>query len=225
MPTLYIVATPIGNLEDITLRALRILKEVDVILCEDTRVSKKLMNHYGIQTQLMSYHANSTQSKEDEIIALLHKGTVCALISDAGTPCISDPGTHLTARLYKEVPDIRIVAVPGASALIAALSISGISLAEFTFLGFIPQKKGRQTFFENLKEHTSPVAFYESPHRILKTLESLVEYLEEHHTVIIAREITKIHEEVVRGTAQEIVTYFEDYPDHVRGEFVVIVCP
>ncbi len=221
--TLYVIATPIGNLEDITLRALRILKEVDTILCEDTRVTKNLCNHYGITTPLMSYHAQSTDNKEDSIIQLIQSGKTLALVSDAGTPCISDPGVRLIARLYAEIPDIQIVSVPGASAVTAALSISGMSLADFTFRGFAPHKKGRKTFFEAC--HASPhvSVFYESPHRVMKTIESLAELLAPTRNMCVVKEITKIHEQVVRGTAGEVLNYFTQNPDRVRGEFVIII--
>lgn len=221
---LYIVATPIGNLEDITLRAIRTLKEVDCILCEDTRTTGKLLSKYDIHTKTKSYHAHSTEAKESFIISMLKDGKNLALVSDAGTPCISDPGVLLVSNVIKELGvDASIVPIPGPSALISAISACGLSVAEFTFLGFIPHKKGRETLFKEIAESTKVVIFYESTHRIIKTLESLTKHLEPNRQIIIAREITKQFEEFVRGTAQEVLGYFKDNSDKVRGEFVVIV--
>ena len=210
-----------------TYRAIRVLSNVDVILCEDTRTTKNLLNHYKIITRTMSYHANSDDGKENTIIKMIKEGKTLALVSDAGTPCISDPGVRLVKRLYEEFPHISVQAIPGANALISALSISGISVAEFTFLGFVPHKKGRASFFGKVAQSEIPVVFYESPHRIMKMLSSLTNVLEKntHHSIIVARELTKIYEEVVRGSAIEVLSYFENHPDHVRGEFVVIVSP
>lgn len=222
MALLYVVATPIGNLEDITLRALRVLKEVDLILAEDTRVTKKLLSHYDIQTPTMSYHANSKLEKIEAIIDRLQKGENMALVSDAGTPTISDPGITLLEAIKTQAPDVQVVAVPGASAITAALSIAGVPAARFTFFGFLPHKKGRQTRFEEIAALEHPAIFYESPHRIEKALQSLVEVAPQ-KTVTIARELTKIHESVVQGTAQELLDYFTVHTDEVRGEFVVIV--
>lgn len=222
---LYIVATPIGNLEDITLRALRILKEVDCILCEDTRTTAKLLHKYEIHTKTMSYHAHSTNNKESVIIRMLKEGKNLALVSDAGTPCISDPGVMLVASVRDQIgDDARIVPIPGPSALVAALSASGISSAEFLFLGFLPHKKGRETLFKEIASCGRVVAFYESTHRILKTLSSLDTYTPK-YTVVIGREITKQFEEFVRGTPSEVLAYFTKNTDKQRGEFVVIVAP
>ncbi len=238
MGRLSIVATPIGNLEDITLRALRVLKEVDYVLCEDTRVTGKLLAHYGIKTTLRRYDAHASESVHEHILADLAAGKHIALVSDAGTPGVSDPGVYLVAKIRAEAPDVRIDAIAGASALTAAFSIAGITGNEFIFLGFVPQKKGRETFFKSLSSYDVPIIFYESVHRIMKTLESLVQHLgnpdlqtdqnAEEDTpvtwnITVAREITKMHEEVVQGTPEEDVAYFTDPPDHVRGEFVVIV--
>ena len=230
---LSIVATPIGNLEDITLRALRVLKEADYVLCEDTRVTGKLLKHYDIRAKLKRYDAHASDSAHEAILNDLKEGKHIALVSDAGTPGVSDPGVFLVARVRREAPDTRIDAIPGASALTAAFSIAGITGNEFVFLGFVPQKKGRETFFKSLSSYEIPVIFYESPHRIMKTLESLVEHLnprtvlgklpEDGPRVTIARELTKMHEEVVQGTPEEVFQYFTDHPDHVRGEFVVMV--
>ena len=223
--TLYIVATPIGNLEDITLRALRILKEVDTILCEDTRTTRVLLNKYDIKTKTMSYNAHATEGKESVIIKMLGEGKDLALVSDAGTPTISDPGVMLVANVKKEFgEDVKVVPIPGPSALIAALSASGISSAEFTFLGFLPHKKGRETLFKEISNSKRVVVFYESTHRIIKTLTSLVEYVPT-FKVVIGREITKQFEEFVEGTPGEVLTYFTVNEDKHRGEFVVIVEP
>ncbi|HEY4495830.1 MAG TPA: 16S rRNA (cytidine(1402)-2'-O)-methyltransferase [Candidatus Paceibacterota bacterium] len=219
---LYIVATPIGNLEDITLRALRALKEVDLIFAEDTRVAKKLLAHFGIGTPIAKRHTRDEQKAADEIIVALDAGKNVALISDAGTPGISDPGAFIIAQVRKELPDIKIEAVPGVSALAAAISVAGISANEFLFLGFLPRKKGRDTSFREIAAATRPVIFYESPHRILKTLESLKKFAPE-KKITICRELTKIYEEVIGGTATKLLEFFEKHPEKVRGEFVVIV--
>jgi 16S rRNA (cytidine1402-2'-O)-methyltransferase len=232
MQPFYVVATPIGNLEDMTYRAVRILGEVDTVLCEDTRTTKKLLDHYGIRVATVSYHANSTEAKEHEIVEMIKKGKTLALVSDAGTPCISDPGVRLIRKLYQEFPDIHITPIPGASALISTASVAGISMAEFMFLGFVPHKKGRNGFFERIVHATNtnkkgenssmPVIFYESTHRIMKTLESLKDMIPDQN-IIIGRELTKIHEEIVRGTLSEVYRYFEEHADHQRGEYVVII--
>ena len=229
MSNLYVIGTPIGNLEDITLRALRILKEADIILCEDTRVTKKLLNHYDIHTKTLSYHAHSTLQKVDYIIELLNEGKNLALVSDAGTPAVSDPGSLLISKIREafinsdlEAP--KIVAVPGASALTSALSTAGVPVQDFTFLGFLPHKKGRETLFKEILESERAMVFYESTHRILKTLESLKKFMPE-RKVVIAREITKIFEETLVGTAEELLKIFTDTPEKTRGEFVVVVAP
>ena len=229
MSNLYVVGTPIGNLEDITLRALRILKEVDIILCEDTRVTKKLLNHYDIHTKTLSYHAHSTLQKVDYIIELLNEGKDLALVSDAGTPAVSDPGSLLVSKIREffidsdlEAP--KIVAVPGASALTSALSIAGVPVQDFTFLGFLPHKKGRETLFKEILESERAMVFYESTHRIIKTLESLKKFMPE-RKVVVAKEITKMFEDALVGTAEELLKIFTDTPEKTRGEFVVIVNP
>ncbi len=219
--TLSVVATPIGNLEDMTLRAIRVLKEVDYILCEDTRVTGKLLKHYGIETKMRRYDAHASEKAHEDILHDLEEGKHIALVSDAGTPGVSDPGVLLVARAHEV--GIRVDAIPGASALTAAFSIAGITGNSFAFLGFVPQKKGRQTFFKDLTSYTTPVIFYEAPHRIMKTLESLHANLSSDRMVVIAREITKMHEEVVRGTPEEVLQYFINHSHHVRGEFVVLV--
>jgi len=222
---LYIVATPIGNLEDITLRALRILKEVDTILCEDTRTTKVLLNKYDIHTKTMSYNAHSTDNKESIIIKMLREGKDIALVSDAGTPTISDPGVLLVSNVRKEFGnDISVIPIPGASALVTALCASGISSAEFTFLGFLPHKKGRETLFKEIANSKRVIVFYESTHRIIKTLTSLIEHAPSFN-IVIGRELTKQFEEFVFGTPAEVLEYFNIHTDKQRGEFVVIVEP
>lgn len=221
MGTLSIVATPIGNLEDITLRALRTLKECDVIYAEDTRVISKLLARYEIRKPLQRLDAALETKKADEIIARLGAGERVALVSDAGTPGISDPGARLVARVRERLPDAPIEAIPGPSALTTALSIAGMDTTEFTFLGFLPHKKGRQTALKKIVASEIPVVLYESPHRILKLLEELVQHQVSH--IVIARELTKIHEEVVAGTVEEVQGHFLAHPDRIRGEFVVIV--
>lgn len=221
--TLYIVPTPIGNLEDMTLRAIRILKEVDLVLCEDTSVTQRLFKEYDITTKTSVFYAQTGVKNIEKIMNMLEEGKQVALVSDAGTPTISDPGVLLVDKVRNELKDVEVIALPGASALITALSASGISSANFTFYGFLPHKKGRETLFKTITESEMTSVFYESVHRIEKTLESLVKSLNEKRQIVIARELTKMHEEVIRGTAQEIKTYFEINKDHMRGEFVVIV--
>jgi len=228
MPTLYIVATPIGNLEDITLRALRILGEVDLILCEDTRVTKKLLDKYEIKTKTMSYHSHSKLTKVEKIFGLLKEGKSLALVSDAGTPTISDPGVLLVSQVREKFGDeVQVVPIPGASALVAALSASGISSARFSFLGFLPHKKGRETLFKEIADSKNTIVFYESPHRIIKTLQSLSSHLDvqrpNERRVALARELTKIYEEFLFGTAEELLKILEENPEKQKGEFVMIV--
>ncbi|HUC88483.1 MAG TPA: 16S rRNA (cytidine(1402)-2'-O)-methyltransferase [Candidatus Paceibacterota bacterium] len=221
--TLYIVATPIGNLEDITLRALRILKEVDYILCEDTLTTKKLLDRYDIKTKTISYHAHSTIAKESSIINMLKGGKNLALVSDAGTPCISDPGVLLVANVRKELgASAQVTPIPGPSAVISALSASGIPSSEFVFLGFLPHKKGRETLFKEIAISKKTVVFYESTHRIMKTFAKLDMYSPD-CAVVVAREITKQFEQFIKGTPKEMISYFSENKDKQRGEFVVIV--
>lgn len=235
MSTLSIISTPIGNLEDITLRALKTMADADIILCEDTRVTKKLLDRHGIKKPTLSYHAHSKLSRVNEIISSLKEGKKLALVSDAGTPGISDPGSELVKKIRRELQNeirtgkVKIETIPGPSALTSALSIAGVPCADFVFLGFLPHKKGRETLFKEIANSERTMVFYESPHRITKTLESLEEHLnggsgdKSPSTVTVCRELTKIFEEVVQGTAKEVKNYFEEHPDKVRGEFVVIV--
>jgi len=235
MSTFSVTGTPIGNLEDITLRALRTLMNTDLILCEDTRVTKRLLDKHGIKKPTLSYHAYSKITRVDKIIELLKQGKNITLVSDAGTPGISDPGSELVRRIRQELTneiksgEIKIEAIPGPSALASALSISGVPCADFTFLGFLPHKKGRETLFREITTSDRTMVFYESPHRIMKSLESLEEHLNNvtdtmpSRKITVCRELTKIFEEVVQGTPKEVKNYFEEHLDKVRGEFVVIV--
>ncbi len=218
----YVIATPIGNLEDITYRAIRILNEADLILCEDTRVTINLLNKYGIKKPTMSYHSQSKISKIDKILELILEGKTLALVSDAGTPTISDPGSVLVSKIRETFTGLEIIAIPGPSALTSALSVSGLPASEFVFLGFLPHKKGRETLFKEISEMKRTVVFYESPHRIMKTLNSLKKYIGE-RKVIIAREISKIYEQVVSGSPSEVEKYFLENQDKIRGEFVVLI--
>jgi len=224
--TLSVVATPIGNLADITLRALDTLKQADAIACEDTRVTAKLLARYGIEKPLLIFHARSGRSATDRILRMLAEGKRVALVTDAGTPGISDPGSALVREVRDRLRDgARIEALPGPSALGAALSIAGVPTDEFVFLGFLPHKKGRQTLFAEIAESRRTMVFYESPHRIEKALASLADALPEERRVIVLRELTKMHESVVEGSAGEVAVHFKAKPGEVRGEFVVIVTP
>ncbi len=217
---LYIVATPIGNLEDITLRALRVLKEVDFIAAEDTRHSLKLLNHYGIERPLLSYWSDREKVRSEEIINLLKAGKSIALISDAGTPGISDPGAVLIKRVIEE--DIPLVPIPGPSAVIAALSVSGLSTEEFSFFGFLPPKKTeRLRKLEQLRFERRTLVFYEAPHRLLETLEDFLEVFGEERRVAVFKELTKIHEQVLRGSLQDV--YSRLLKSVIAGEYVIIL--
>jgi len=223
MANLYVVGTPIGNLGDITLRALRILKEVDVILCEDTRVTQKLLKHYEIVgKKLSAYNDQKSGISADKVLIWLEEGKDLALVSDAGTPGISDPGSMLVKVVREKMPEVKIESVPGPSALTSALSIAGLPIHDFVFLGFLPHKKGRETLFKEIAASERTMVFYESPHRIIKSLESLQKFSPD-KKVIIAKELTKIHEEVILSTASEILEYFKKNKDKIRGEFVVMV--
>ncbi|HEY0979300.1 MAG TPA: 16S rRNA (cytidine(1402)-2'-O)-methyltransferase [Candidatus Paceibacterota bacterium] len=224
--TLSVVATPIGNLADITLRALDTLRQADAIACEDTRVTAKLLARYEIEKPLLIFHAQSGRQASTRILQMLADGKRIALVTDAGTPGISDPGSALV----REVRDrlgaaARIEAIPGPAAVTAALSIAGVPTDEFVFLGFLPHKKGRQTLFAEIREAKRTMVFYESPHRIEKALASLADTLPEERRVIVLRELTKLYESVIEGSAQEVAAHFAAHPGEVRGEFVVIVAP
>ena len=217
MGELYVVATPIGNLDDITLRAIKILKEVDVIIAEDTRHTLKLLNHLNISKPLVSYHRHNEEQRKEMIIDKLKNGENIAIVSDAGTPGICDPGEVLIYECIKE--NIKVVPIPGACAMINALIASGISTKEFTFLGFLPlNKKLRKEKLEYIKNETKTVIIYEAPHKLKSTLEDLKEILEK-RKVVIARELTKIHEEFIRGTIDEIL----EKADSLKGEIILII--
>ncbi|MBI4812751.1 16S rRNA (cytidine(1402)-2'-O)-methyltransferase [Candidatus Falkowbacteria bacterium] len=223
MNTLYIVATPIGNLKDITLRALEVLREADLIVCEDTRVTSKLLNHYGISKPLTSYFQHSKFSKLEYIIEQLRQGKKIALVTDAGTPGISDPGNllikHITCNTKQD--EVAIIPIPGPSAVIAALSISGFPTDKFVFMGFSPQKKGREKFFKEIVEAKYTTVFYESVHRIIKTLERLKEFLPADRKIVVCRELTKQFETIYRGTASEVLEAVKN--DKIKGEFVIVI--
>lgn len=225
MSKFYVVGTPIGNLGDITLRAIETLKNVDLILCEDTRQTKKLLDKYNINKPTMSYHAQSKLAKTDKIFELLEEGKDLALVSDAGTPGISDPGALLVSQIKNNAhlrDSVNVIPIPGPAALITALSASGLPTHEFTFLGFLPHKKGRETLFKEIAQAKRTMVFYESPHRILKTLESLAKFCPD-KKICVARELTKIYEEFKNGTPTEVLKYFQNNKEKQKGEFTVIV--
>lgn len=225
MSKFYVVATPIGNLGDITLRAIETLKNADLILCEDTRGTRKILEKYNINKPTMSYHVHSKLAKIGKIFELLEEGKDLALVSDAGTPGISDPGAMLISRIKADThlrDSVNVIPVPGPSAVIAALSASGLPTREFTFLGFLPHKKGRETLFKEIRDAKRTIVFYESPHRILKTLESLDKFCP-NKKVCIARELTKIYEEFKTGSPKEVLDYLVQNPVKQKGEFTVIV--
>ncbi len=219
MGILYVVPTPVGNMEDITLRALRILKEADLILAEDTRTSGKLLKHYDIHNHLQSHHKFNEHGTSQAVVERLKAGETIALISDAGTPGISDPGFYLVREAV--AAGIEVQCLPGATALIPALVSSGLPDDRFCFEGFLPQKKGRQTRLESLREEMRTMVFYESPYRVVKTLQQFAEVFGEDRRVSCCREISKVHEESVRGTIAEVLTHFKE--TEPRGEFVIVV--
>src|SRR5690606_7918729 len=219
MSKLYIVPTPIGNLEDITFRAIRILKEVNLILAEDTRTSGKLLKHYEINTHMQSHHMHNEHKTVESIVKRILAGEKVALISDAGTPAISDPG-FLLARACIE-NKIEVDCLPGATAFVPALVNSGLPNDKFVFEGFLPVKKGRQTRLRLLTEESRTIVFYESPHKLIKTLGDFITYFGEDRPVSVSRELTKLHEETVRGTAKEVLVHYEAKPP--KGEIVIVV--
>lgn len=221
MSTLYIVATPIGNLGDISQRAVETLKRVDLILCEDTRVTKKLLEHYRIETPTLSYHQHSKLKKVDYILEILEQDKNLALVSDAGTPGISDPGNALIEEAVKSLNgQVRIVPIPGPSAVTTAVSVSGFPMDRFLFLGFPPTKRKRKKFFEEIVNSKYPVIFYESPYRIIKTLKELSSFID-NREIVVARELTKKFETIYRGEIEEVIEKIEK--DKIKGEFVIVV--
>jgi 16S rRNA (cytidine1402-2'-O)-methyltransferase len=220
-PTLYLVATPIGNLEDITLRALRVLKGVDLVACEDTRQTQKLLNHYGITTKTVSYHEHNEMTKAAELVVDLEGGARIALVTDAGMPGISDPGFRLIALAIRH--GVPVVPIPGASAFLAALVASGLPTDSFRFSGFLPAKSGeRRTQLESIRTSPRTQLFYEAPHRVLETLEDIVEMLGPDRHVVIAREVTKLHEEFLRGKASDVLATLKSRGD-VKGEITLLI--
>jgi len=219
MSKLYIVPTPIGNLEDMTFRAIKVLKEVDLILAEDTRTSGKLLKHFEVATPMQSHHMHNEHKTINNIVQRLQRGDTIALISDAGTPAISDPGFLLTRACVEQ--GILVECLPGATAFVPALVNSGLPNDKFVFEGFLPVKKGRQTRLKLLAEETRTMIFYESPHKLIKTLGSFVEYFGAERLVSVSRELSKLHEETIRGTAKEVLSHFEVKPP--KGEIVIVV--
>jgi len=216
---LYLVPTPIGNLEDMTFRAVKVLKEVDLILAEDTRTSGKLLKHFEITTHMHSHHMHNEHKTVDNIVKRIQNGESVALISDAGTPAISDPGFLLTRSCIEN--NIEIECLPGATAFVPALVNSGLPNDKFVFEGFLPVKKGRQTRLTFLAEETRTMIFYESPHKLVKTLNNFAEYFGENRPISVSRELTKLYEETVRGTVAELIEHFTNKPP--KGEFVIVV--
>ena len=219
MSKLYIVPTPIGNLEDMTLRAIKVLQEVDLILAEDTRNSGKLLKHYNIATPMQSHHMHNEHKMVEGLVKKILSGSSMALISDAGTPSISDPGFLLTRACIEN--DIELECLPGATAFVPALVNSGLPTDKFVFEGFLPVKKGRQTRLKFLVEETRTMIFYESPHKLIKTLTHFCEYFGEDRQVSVSRELTKLYEETIRGTAKEALAHFTSKPP--KGEIVICV--
>ncbi|CAN1551101.1 COG0313 Predicted methyltransferases [Flavobacteriaceae bacterium] len=219
MSKLYIVPTPIGNLEDMTFRAIRILKEVDLILAEDTRTSGKLLKHFEIGTHMYSHHMHNEHKTIENLVSRMKAGETIALISDAGTPAISDPGFLLTRACIEN--GITVECLPGATAFVPALVNSGLPNDKFIFEGFLPEKKGRQTRYLELAEETRTMILYVSPHKLVKTLAEFITYFGEERTICVCRELSKLHEENVRGTTREVLTHFEKIAP--RGEIVVVV--
>jgi len=219
MSKLYLVPTPIGNLEDMTYRAIRVLKEVDLILAEDTRTSGKLLKHFEIGTQMMSHHMHNEHKTVDTIVKRIQAGETIACISDAGTPAISDPGFLLTRACVEA--GIEVDCLPGATAFVPALVNSGFPNDKFIFEGFLPVKKGRKTRLLKLQEETRTMIFYESPHKLIKTLSHFVEYFGLERPISVSREITKLHEETIRGTATDVLNHYTNKPP--KGEIVIIV--
>jgi len=218
---LYLVGTPIGNLEDITLRAVRVLKEADLIACEDTRQTQKLLNHYGVTTRTISYHEHNEMTRAPELVMELERGARVALVTDAGMPGISDPGYRLISLAIRH--HIPVIPIPGASAFLAALVASGLPTDSFRFSGFLPAKRGqRRHLLESIKESPRTQVFYEAPHRVKETVEDVIEVLGPDRHVVIAREVTKIHEEFLRGRASEVLESLKAR-DEVKGEITLLI--
>ena len=220
MPCLYIVATPIGNLSDMTSRAVDVLKSVDAIYCEDTRTSSHLMQHFGIQKPLLAFHAHNEHSRVEDLLNRLRAGHDLALISDAGTPAISDPGFLAVRAAHRE--GFTVCGIPGASALVTAISASGLPCDRFVFEGFLPQKKGRQTRIKQIAQEERTVVVYESPFRVLRLLEELKEHAGDQRMVAVCRELTKKFEEILRGTVVQVHDALKSRPS-IKGEFVVVI--
>lgn len=219
MSRLILVPTPIGNLEDITLRSIRILKETEVIYAEDTRVTKKLLSHLDIQKQIIPFHAHNEHKSLERVISKIQEVETAVLVSDAGTPGVSDPGFLLVRECIKE--GIEVECLPGPTAFVPALVASGLPCDRFVFEGFLPQKKGRQTKFKELAEEQRTIVLYESPHRLVKCLAQIIEFMGEERPVCVARELSKMFEEFKRGTAAEVLKYYEENPP--KGEIVIII--
>ena len=220
---LYVVATPIGNLKDISFRAVEVLKSVNHIFCEDTRTTKRLLDEYNISTQVSSYTSWSGFGKINKALLMIKEGKDIAIVSDAGTPSISDPGVKLIKAVRDQFGGNSLRSIPGACASVSALASSGAPASSFVFLGFLPKKKGRTSIFKYISQEKKTVVIYESPHRLEKTLLSLSEVLDPKREVIVAREITKIYESYVNGTIEEVVNYFNNNKDKIKGEIVIII--
>ncbi|MFP4515076.1 MAG: 16S rRNA (cytidine(1402)-2'-O)-methyltransferase [Parcubacteria group bacterium] len=223
MGSLYIVATPIGNLDDITFRAVKILSEVDLILAENTQTAKKLLSAYEIKTDLWQYSQKSSEKQFLDICDKLKEGKSLALISEAGTPGISDPGSMLVSRLTETLASTKIISIPGPSALSAIVSVSGLKMDRFCFLGFLPHKKGRQKMIKEIKENHYSVVLYESKHRLIKLLDELIEHDLGDRDLVIGRELTKIYEQIYRGKAKDLKEHFLEKEVEQKGEFVVVI--
>jgi len=223
MGSLYVVATPIGNLEDISFRAVKVLGEVDLILAENTHTAKKLLTTYDIKTDLWQYNQKSSEKQFLNIFDKLKAGKSLALISEAGTPGISDPGSMLVSRILEDLPNIKVIPITGASALSAIVSVAGLKMDRFCFLGFLPHRKGRQKMIKEIKDNQYSVVLYESKHRLLKLLDELSEHDLGDRDLIIGRELTKIYEHIYRGKAQELKEYFLKNELEQKGEFVVVI--
>jgi 16S rRNA (cytidine1402-2'-O)-methyltransferase len=221
MGTLFVVGTPIGNLGDLTARAAELLRTAQAVIAEDTRVTKKLLTHVGSGAPLISFHEYSDPRLLQPILRRLEAGETLVLVTDAGTPAISDPGAYLIQEILRELPQTIILPIPGPSAITAALSVSGFRAEPFTFFGFPPQKKGRQTFFRNLQQREETLVFFEAPHRIEKTMEALLVAIGPTRPVFVAREITKLHETHYRGTLAEVTEKVKK--DSIKGEYVIII--